>query len=164
MCGIAVVALVAVALAVVVVVVRVTIVFEAVAVGAVAVASLVFVVALVDNAVALAVSSGGSRVLEACYRETNNKNKKKIVELCSKREKDIVATRHGVVLFKRLGVKQFQNNANGWEKREEKSAAIRAEFEKEFGFRDDAKEVVEVPPPRWVSGVGSRSDRTSTNP
>ncbi len=111
---------------------------------------------LVDNAVALAVSSGGSRVLEACYRETDNKTKKKIVELCSKREKEIVATRHGVVLFKRLGVKQFQNNASGWEKREEKSAAIRAEFEKEFGFDAPEKEkeenrnktvLREVPPP-----------------
>ena len=111
---------------------------------------------LVDNAVALAVSSGGSRVLEACYRETDNKTKKKIVELCSKREKEIVATRHGVVLFKRLGVKQFQNNASGWEKREEKSAAIRAEFEKEFGIDAPEKEkeenrnktvLREVPPP-----------------
>ena len=104
---------------------------------------------LVDNAVALAVSSGGSRVLEACYRETDNKTKKKIVELCSAREKEIVATRHGMVLFKRLGVKQFQNNASGWEKREEKSAAIRAEFEKEFGFDslEEEKKVREVPPP-----------------
>ena len=97
--------------------------------------------ALIEHSVALAVSSGGSRVLEACYRETDGRSKKRIVSLCSTREKEICATRHGAVLFKRLGVKQFQSNASGWEKREEKAAHMRSEFEKEFG------EVREVPPP-----------------
>ena len=107
---------------------------------------------LTGKFVQLALSPVGSRVVEACYRKVDTKNKEMIAQELVKSEKELMRSRSGKFVLNTCKVQMYRERPAAWKKESDTAGKKRDAFSAALELGDKEEKVEEGKPTSFPAG------------